>query len=515
MAASSLWIGCCAVWRIVLFVLLPGMQDPVTRPVHDDLESARTALAAADFATASELFQRCLARERTYDAVLGAAQCDYHLRRYDEAEPLLAEARLLRPAAAEPWTYLALTKESVGRDLLARSQSAAARDALRAAAAAYDAAAERAADPFDVLYWGAECRLAFGDAPGALERIERAAALRPGQTAPLLLRCRALKEAGRWAELARAAAGLRAADAANAELLALELEGLARSGEPAAAIDLLKSARRIPEIEQRFEPLAAVFDAVSKTPAAEAFAQALEDELRERPDAGLPRFYLGLLETHAKRFDAAAEHYRRYLDSAPQDALVQARYLFCLRMAAKPVAAEAALADALRDAGAADLILGEGQALVFEHVKASRFARALELQRLMREFAPENPRVLRGYAVLLKENGQLEEALVQGQALLALPGLTAEQMATYGNDLALCLKGLGRLDECELVLRRAIAASAADLDSRENLGVLLFDRGEWQAALASLREVTAVDGNRLRSLYHIRQCERALRRAGG
>ncbi len=92
----------------------------------------------------------------------------------------------------------------------------------------------------------------------------------------------------------------------------------------------------------------------------------------------------------------------------------------------------------------------------------------------------------RNHAILLKENGRLEEARDMLQALCDEEEVEGLRLSGFWNDLALCLKGLGENDRAEKAFVKAIKILSFNADAHENLGVLYFEHGRMEAARESL-----------------------------
>ena len=136
-------------------------------------------------------------------------------------------------------------------------------------------------------------------------------------------------------------------------------------------------------------------------------------------------------------------------------------------------------------------------------IDSNQYARALRLHELVVAAAPNDPIVNRRYAILLKDNGRLDEALNLLLQWAEKPGIDLDNQLAILNNLALTLNGLGRRSDACATFERAAALSTEALDVRENHAVMLFDHGDWQGAKALFATVVARDKSRERSRYYL------------
>lgn len=124
-----------------------------------------------------------------------------------------------------------------------------------------------------------------------------------------------------------------------------------------------------------------------------------------------------------------------------------------------------------------------------ELAQSGRTEEAADVYRGILVKHPGHARARVGLALLLEGAGLLEAALEQlGLALKADPE-NPELVALHAGVLGL----LGRYDECETELKRAIRASPDHLGIRTGLGILHFRRGLYAQAEAELRGVCEHD----------------------
>ena len=460
-------------------------------------------LDQSDFAAAKGAFTEALAVDRTFAAVLGMALAEFHLGVDSDAERLLLEALSLDPGSAEPLRYLGLLKERIGRDRTERLGAEVGASDLSQAAEYYLKAARLATDPFDVYCWRADCLATLGRNDDAATAILAALERRPDDAGVLERACALLKAAERWTELEAVALrfGQRSPGLAAD---AFRLAAAARL-RPAEAETLFDAITAVDHGRDRFEPVEAVFQAWNTPGGRDRLIALLERAAKRSPGAAPAHYYLGLAYSFAGRFLAAAKSYETYLTIVPDDAVVLARRIQTLRLGGRSDEAEVLLRAAFGRGITGPAMLEVGQWQVFEHVTANRFAEALALQRVMRD-AVREPTIERGYAVLLKENGDLEGALAIYRTLAdEWADLDPDVRAVYINEMGLCLKGLGRKGDAEAAYRRAMTVSVRALDAPENLGVLLFDLGRHEEARPHLEAVVDADPSRERARYYLRR----------
>ncbi len=123
---------------------------------------------------------------------------------------------------------------------------------------------------------------------------------------------------------------------------------------------------------------------------------------------------------------------------------------------------------------------GQGLTEARALLRSGDYESALDALGDLRRGSGSTPEVEKSYARALAETGQYE------QALRALSGAGGGAPAIeLENTRGEILFTLGRLAEAEAAFRRAMEGSASDAhQARKNLGVLLWDRGEREAALA-------------------------------
>ncbi|MGE3772175.1 MAG: tetratricopeptide repeat protein [Gammaproteobacteria bacterium] len=120
---------------------------------------------------------------------------------------------------------------------------------------------------------------------------------------------------------------------------------------------------------------------------------------------------------------------------------------------------------------------------------AGRRAAASALLREAAALAPEDPEVLNNLGSVLREERQLEEAIVCHHRALRLQAEFPEAWCNLGN----ALYDYGRLEEAELSFRTALTQRPAFPSALINFGNVLRRRGRAEDAIACYRKALALD----------------------
>ncbi len=200
----------------------------------------------------------------------------------------------------------------------------------------------------------------------------------------------------------------------------------------------------------------------------------------------------------------AAREFASYVKQVPSDPAGRSRWLSSLLEAGQVADADDVVRDSLIVLGAEAELLGMGQRVVKVWVDQKDFDRALKLQTALLELSPDDLGLLQGQGALLKENGKLSqcEALLRG--VLSRDDLDTMARSSFLNDLALCIKGAGRMEEAMALFRQSADQTAFSLDARENLATLLQSMGKSSLALELIREVLLIEPDRPRARYYSR-----------
>ncbi len=263
---------------------------------------------------------------------------------------------------------------------------------------------------------------------------------------------------------------------------------------------------------------------------------------------------LALQRHQAGDVATAAEVYREVLRHDPGNAQITYLLALCDHQSGRYDDAERLFRAAIDlDAGQAQFHIGMGR----NHKQQGRYAEAIACYRLALELVPNSVDALVSLGVALRRSGKLEESISVLERTLALRPDSGEAAVNLGNalfqagqfdiaverfreaakalpnlpevqnNLGRALSALGQIDEAEGHLRRAIelrpsyvepmvdlakvlrlrgslhdaaalCARAATYDPSANLqlGMVLYDLGEWQKALESFEKfINSMPGN--------------------
>lgn len=388
------------------------------------------------------------------------------------AEPDLARAAALRPAAPEPHFYLERAHRALGREADAAPASAG-----RARAAAGGGARAPA---------GSVIPEETGAPPALAASREDLLAAAP----------------------ATAAADPRAAEyaAGLAVVLGESYHNLgvirARRGEFAEALALFENAARWhPAVEglDRNRGMAAF----SAGRYAEAVAP-LRRHLEAQPSDALARQMLGLALFVGEDFPGAARELAAVVNAESSEARLLYAYGVSLVRTERGAEAEAIFRRLLEqnpDVPEVRLLLGQAFAQQGEHAAAlAEFARALELD-------PQTPKAFYFSGLIHLREGRLPEAERAFRAELHLH--PADHEARY--HLAFTLLVAERRAEAEDLLQDVVHSAPEYPDAHFQLGKLLYERGENDHALEHLETAARLAPDREYTHY---QLSLAYRRAG-
>lgn len=165
---------------------------------------------------------------------------------------------------------------------------------------------------------------------------------------------------------------------------------------------------------------------------------------------------LGVIETALGNFDKAVDHFKRAMDIQP---------------------------------GSRKTVLAYGESLR----RARRPKKAAGVYAAWLTSDPNDAEMRSRYGQVLREAGDLEEALEQARLLLSQGGENTAQTVIAYNALGLTYYKMGKLDLAETALKKA-----ADLDAKSafvwnNLGLVAFDRGHDQEAFLDFQKASELD----------------------
>ena len=487
----------------------------------DALVRAKKSLDEGAYSEALAQYEKLLAdpTRQDYDVFMGTALALFHLGTDDRrAAGLLEEAKTKARDRHEPLLYQGLVLERTGRAGLERG-AGLARGTLRDAVAYYRDAAELMKDPFNAYYWASEVLATLGDFDGAALEIGRAVKVRPDNVAALTLQCRFENRRGRHAVALTAADKILALDPGHVEARLLRLGALARLGRVDDVEKILLDVVA-PDVwggsDAPFQVVRAAWD---KPVDNERLIRVFDRVAKTHTEVAVANYFLAEAQLRAERYEAAIEASAKYSVRHPEhvEPLIQRSWAWLQlgRLEKAHAAVRASLVLAPSDPRVAD----QAGRVAAAYVEAKRYADAVRLQELVVTARPDNARIRRGYAVLLKEVGRLDEAVAVMGVLTRDGELAIEDQASYLNDLGLFLKGAGQRDLAKKTFRKAFEVSEFQLDARDNLAVMLMDEGDFDGAEKLLDEALALhaasaepgDLPRLRTRYYRREVRRRRR----
>lgn len=428
----------------------------------------------------------------------------------DPAIEALTEAVRRDPASGRAREALAHAIFADARRAAGRPGGSLAAARFLDAAAGYRRAAGLGADPYPCHLWASEAFEAAGDRDAAIAEARAALAVRGGDAAAAALLVRLLIDAGRTAEALPEIRRLHEASPDDAGLAALLLRALLRSGAADEArrffLDGIRRVRASGGGESEiyralYAEAAAHFDPPARRPALRAL---LLEAIAGAPDDRYARYHLGALAAADGDFRSAESHFREYCRLREDVAQGHVLLAGALTRLGRFEEARRHIVRALEIDRSDPEAVAALHRLVAALSEGGLDAEALEASGWLLEVAGEpDPDLEWNHAILEKEGGRLEEALARHERILANHPGTGFAEASRLNDVALCLRGLGRLDEAEDRLRRALEEAPGHRDAAENLGVLLFDARRSAEALECFLRVLEKEPARERSLYYV------------
>ena len=128
---------------------------------------------------------------------------------------------------------------------------------------------------------------------------------------------------------------------------------------------------------------------------------------------------------------------------------------------------------------------------LLEYYQTKQYDDAEKLSVSITEEFPKHQFAWKVLAIVLKQNGRINESLIASQKSVQLDLHDAEARNNLGNTL----KELGKLDESEASLRQAIELKPDFAEAHNNLGVTLKAQGKLKESEASLRQAIALKPN--------------------
>jgi len=122
------------------------------------------------------------------------------------------------------------------------------------------------------------------------------------------------------------------------------------------------------------------------------------------------------------------------------------------------------------------------------YFQAGRYVEAEKLSLSITQEFPEHPFAWKGLAVLLKQTGKINEALI---AIRKSIELEPQDNESHYN-LAIILQKLGKLNEAEISYRKSITLKPSHAEAYCNLGVILQKQGQLEEAETNYRKAIAL-----------------------
>ena len=470
-------------------VLCVMAQDLPTE--NDELTpaAARQALDEKRYARAQELYGRLLKRDgRSFENLMGRGLALFFQHEDANSQGLFIEASVLRPKDPQPKLYIALVEHRKGEDELARD-GALAGATLADAVTFYREAAELMSDPYEPHYWAADVLLKLQRFDEAASELESALKARPNDPSARGLRSQALFLAGRYEECLPLldAILVDAPESLPPQLRRLEvLARLGQAKEAMALIDSLTSANGHPGRSEPYDVLMRVWSDGKNAP---RLLRAFEKISERQPNDALASFYRANAEALAGRHAAAARSFRKFLDRHPDSAVGRRLLSQVLLLAGDTVGAHREVRRACELAPEDLAVRDQARGVVKAYVDNRDFASAASLHALVVSLAPEDQNIALDQAILLKDQGRLDEAARIITRLCADEDTEIEDRARYLNELGLCLKGMRKLEEAEKRFTEAFENWSLQIDARENLAVMKFEESQLDRAEVLFREV--------------------------
>ena len=136
---------------------------------------------------------------------------------------------------------------------------------------------------------------------------------------------------------------------------------------------------------------------------------------------------------------------------------------------------------------------------LLEYYQAGRYADAEKLSLSITEEFPKHQFAWKVLAVVLKQNGSINESLIASQKSVQLKPQDAEAH----NNLGVILKELGKLYEAEASYTQAIEIKPEFAEAHDNLGVTLHELGRLEEAETSYRQAIELKPDYAEAYYNL------------
>jgi tetratricopeptide (TPR) repeat protein len=509
-----------------LSILLMGVASGAALAQETtDLARAAAHLEAGRIEAALGTFQAVRARRpREVAAHVGVGRCLIRLGRYDRAIQRLEAAESMFPTSAR---VLCVLGQAYYWDARRMKSSGVRGRAFEIRARLIDAAerCERAlrANPklLEAAYYHGLAELDLGppEAEAAVKSLNRAAPLKKEDPDYWFFLGTACQQARQFRQAARAfeeAARLyRCHEQARGFCLTAHRRAGAnahRAGDTEAAIRAFVAAYRLdPSHAGTFEALWRLYTDDPKR--GDSLVDLHRRLIELDPKQPLPYYYLGfLLERRGERAEARAA-FERVVATKTGRGMAEAwaklgEYAYHddgLEERAVEHCRRALTCDA-RNPRAYRLL----QTMVSQHIARRSLIRAEVLTRLILDFRPEDGLQWANLGLFLRDQRRYRESHRAYRKAVRF----APDRAQVLNDAAVVLHyHLRRVDEAEKLYSRAVELDPETIDALENLGVVNFDRGRYEAAEKWFRKVLALDPQRGKARRYLARVKRA-RKAG-
>ena len=136
---------------------------------------------------------------------------------------------------------------------------------------------------------------------------------------------------------------------------------------------------------------------------------------------------------------------------------------------------------------------------LLEYYQAGRYVDAEKLSLSITQEFPKHQFAWKVLAVILKQNGKINESLIVSQKSVQLDPQDAEAH----NNLGVLLQQQGRLDEAETSYRQAITLKPDYVEAHSNLGIILKEFGRLKESEASYRKAIELKPDLAETHYNL------------
>ncbi|MCB9831543.1 MAG: tetratricopeptide repeat protein [Planctomycetes bacterium] len=477
-----------------------------------ELEEARKLFEAGRYADAGRLYDRLQSeRPEDFEAVMGFGRSLYMQHESNRSLALFERAHKLRAEAMEPLLWQGHVLERSGMEGLERS-ALLARATLADALAAYRRASELDPDQLEPRRSAVRVLFVLERFDEALNEVAAALKLAPDDRDLIANRLGLLYRSARYEDFLVACRDHGEQMPGGLDWILDANARLGRVAETTAVFERMFAEGWA----GRSEPYAVLARAWAKEPLLEEQIKLLRHHLEIHPEEWLGHSYLGYALAVAGRLDEARTEFEAFLGSCPEDVNTLAHLAHIARLQGRLDDAGRLARELLVAAPDSDVARTETASVVAALVEQRNWTAALELHHRLYDLDPGDVDLARNQAVLLRDNGRPEQSLAILDQIIAEAPIETSRLAAMMNERALCLKGLGRIDEAIRAFEEAGRTWERQADAPENLGVMLARLGRkeearkaLEAAIAARRAAgeTGTQAN-WRARYHLRALRR-------